>query len=305
MKVDVIMGGPGREAAVSRDSGTAVAAGLRAAGHDVAELDLVERLDPSALRSRSVVFNIVHGTYGEDGSLQAELEALGRRYVGSEADCSRLCLDKLATKDRVAAAGVPVIPGRPAAAGAVPDLGGLDAGRGLVCKPRCDGSSVGLHLLAATSDLPAALAAIHAEQGPVDVLVETRLPGPEYTVGLLVDPDGELRALPPIHIVPAGDTYDYAAKYASDETEYRFPSPGPLTDRLRQLGRTAFRACGCRHFARADFMADADGEPRFMEINTLPGFTSHSLLPKAAAEQGVDFVALVDRLVHLAAGEGD
>jgi D-alanine-D-alanine ligase len=302
MLVDVIMGGPGGEAAVSRLSGAAIAAGLRQKGHDVAVVDIGARLDPAGLRPGAVVFNTVHGIYGEDGRLQAELDALGRRYVGSGATASRLCMDKQAAKDRVAAHGVPVIPGAVIPAGEDGTGLVLDDTAGLVLKPRSDGSSVGLHLVERRAALPALIAAERGRLGPVDFLVERRLPGPEYTVGILDGPTGP-QALPPICIVPVNTVYDYEAKYLSDRTAYLFPAGSVLVAELSRLGLAAHRACGCRHFSRVDLIADPDGRLHFLEINTLPGFTSHSLLPKAAARAGMEFAVLVDQLVHLAATE--
>jgi D-alanine-D-alanine ligase len=197
---------------------------------------------------------------------------------------------------------VAVIPGAIVAGDAAGDALDLADDAGLVLKPRADGSSVGLHLVGSAAELPALIAAERGRLGPVDFLVERRLPGPEYTVGVLDDPAG-VRALPPISIVPAGEAYDYEAKYVSDATAYLFPEEAALVAELEELGLAAHRACGCRHFSRVDFIADEDGRPRFLEINTLPGFTSHSLLPKAAARAGMDFAALVDHLVRLAAGE--
>jgi len=134
----------------------------------------------------------------------------------------------------------------------------------------------------------------------VPMLLEERLPGPEYTVAVLEVEDGTPRALPPIRIAPAGETYDYEAKYAADDTGYEVldGEPGP---RLCELALAAYTACGCRDFARVDLMADREGGLRILEVNTLPGFTSHSLVPKAAAAAGIDFSALCARLVELAA----
>jgi D-alanine-D-alanine ligase len=303
LRVDVICGGPGREAAVSRRSGTAVAAGLRQRGHDVAVIDLADRLDPARLRRGAVAFNIVHGTYGEDGVLQAELDALGVAYVGSDAAVSRLCMDKPRAKERLAAAGIRVpwgaelILGQPLPTGLA-----LPAAGGLVLKPADDGSSVGLRIIDGRDQLPAALAELAAALGPRRYLIEEQLPGPEYTVPV-IDGDAGPLALPSLFIKAAG-VFDYAAKYQRDDTvEEPVRDPG-LDRRIGAIGLAAYRACGCRDFTRIDVMATADGGLAVLELNTLPGMTDRSLVPKAAAAAGIPFADLVDRLARRAAARG-
>jgi len=305
--VDVLMGGPGREAAVSRVSGSAVADALAEKGIDVARVEVGERLDPTSLRDDAIVFNLIHGTYGEDGTLQSELDAANRRYVGSGAAASRLCIDKDATRRRLQSEDLPVPWGAtvdPRDPGAVRDFR-TPTLTGLVVKPVTEGSSVGLRLLPSRSFLLPAVEELVAEIGPTRLLIEERLPGPEYTVAVLEDAGGEPRALPPLRIVPTdSETYDYHAKYDSDETRYEFPDDPGLCERLRVLGLAAHRACGCRHLSRVDLMADRDGELRILEINTLPGFTSHSLVPKVAERAGIGFADLALRLADLAGGSG-
>lgn len=302
MLVDVIMGGPGREAAVSRISGKAIAQGLRIMGHDVAVHDLADRLDPACLRQETVVFNIVHGTYGEDGTLQALLDQHRRAYVGPDAAASRLCMDKEATKQRLRLAGLPVPCGLVVPDGSEPDPRhpDLPAG-GLVIKPRFEGSSVGLRLLDGPQGLVEACREAHREAGGGDLLIEERLAGPEYTVAIIDLASGRPAALPPIHIVPAAGSYDYHAKYLAEDTRYLIVREPDLANRLSELALAAYRACGCRDLTRIDLMAAADGSLRILELNTLPGFTSHSLVPKAAAARQIDFGPLVDHLVGLAA----
>lgn len=298
--IDLIMGGPGREAAVSRVSGTAIAEALRRGGCDVAVVDLAGELDPRLLRPGSVVFNIVHGTYGEDGRLQRLLEQEGRAYVGSDAAASALCMDKDRTRQVCAEAGITIAWGRRIDPGQVtPDLLRTPHAGPWVLKPCCDGSSVGLRMLASTSFLLPALEELVRDLGPIPFLLEERLPGPEYTVGL-VELDGVLRPLPPINIVPATEFYDYQAKYQRDDTQYRIVEDPKLVAELQDVAIRAWRACGCRDLARVDLIAGKDGRPRMIEINTLPGFTSHSLLPKAAARAGIDFQELCLGLVRCA-----
>ena len=306
MLIDVIFGGPGREAAVSRCSGTAIAAGLRRVGHDVVEIDLPGRLDPARLRSGAVAFNIVHGTYGEDGTLQAELEALGKTYVGSNAAASALCMDKEATKQRLTAAGLRV------PWGAAVDLGApfttqdlkLPHHGPLVLKPRRDGSSVGLRMVPNPSFVLPAVEELIREVGAQPYLIEERLPGPEYTVAVLDDGRGP-QALPPIAVIPAAGVYDYQAKYHRDDTQYVPVADSTLAATLGAIAVQAFAACGCRDVARADLMRTTDGEFAVLEINTLPGFTDHSLTPKAAAAAGITFDALCDLLARRAASRAN
>ncbi len=315
MLIDVVMGGPGREAAVSRVSGTAVADALVRRGHDVARIDCDGRLDVARLRPGAVVFNIIHGTYGEDGTLQAELDAAGRSYVGSDAAASRLCMDKAATKERLETHGIRVPWGRrldltkpfsPA------DLK-LPHHAGLVLKPMADGSSVGLRMLANPSFLLPAIEELLRELGPVPYLVEERLPGPEYTVAVLDGDDGPV-ALPAIAIRPAGGVFDYHAKYHSADTVEEVVADHVLSERLGAIAIAAHRACGCRDISRTDLMRTADGDYAALEINTLPGMTGASLTPKAAAAAGIAFDQLCERLAsraaarlgrHSVAGAGD
>ena len=302
MKVDVLMGGPGREAAVSRRSGAAIAASLRARGHDVLAIDLAGRLEAGALRPGAVVFNIVHGTYGEDGTLQRELEALGRAYVGSDAAASALCMDKDATKKRLEQAGIRVPWGvkldlaRPFSAR---DLR-IPHHAGLVLKPANDGSSVGLRMIANPSFLLPAIEEILRESGPIPYLLEERLPGPEYTVAV-IDEDGGPRALPPLVIRAAFGVFDYEAKYQRADTEEVPVADAALAGELAAIAVAAHRACGCRDLSRTDLMRCADGGIAVLELNTLPGFTDQSLTPKAAAAAGIGFGELAERLVARAA----
>jgi D-alanine--D-alanine ligase len=302
LMVDVLMGGPGREAAVSRTSGAAIVAGLKRKGHDVLAIDLPGKLEPQRLRSAAVVFDIIHGTYGEDGTLQRELDALGKAYVGSDAEVSALCIDKDRTKKRLQDAGLRVPWGVRVHLGSPfsPKDLKLPHHGGLVMKPANDGSSVGLRIIANPSFVLPTCEELLAEVGAVPYLIEEKLPGPEYTVAV-IDEDSGPRALPPINIRAAEGAYDYQAKYHRDDTRYDIVQDPALAERLGEIGVAAYRACGCRDLARADVMATADGQLAVLELNTLPGFTDHSLVPKAAAAAGIPFDDLVDRLVRRAA----
>jgi D-alanine-D-alanine ligase len=304
MKIDVVMGGPGREADVSRSSGRAVFDALQRGGFDVALVDCAGELALQDLRPEALVFNIIHGTYGEDGTLQDELENAGRRYLGSDAKASHLCMDKAAVKAIADRSGVKTAWGGvidPRNPGSVRDLRLPTLGP-LVLKPRRDGSSVGLRFLASPSFLLPALEELVADLGPVEFLVEERLAGPEFTVAVIDDAPGDPRCQPPLCIRPASGVYDYEAKYLSDDTVYEAVEAGPLFEQLQRDALTMYQACGCRHLARVDFMLDAVGVPRLLEVNTLPGFTAHSLVPKAAALAGRPFDELCAHLMRLVIG---
>ena len=292
LHIVVMRGGPSAEREVSLRSGAAVAGALRGLGHRVTELDP----RPGAWRlpaDTGLVFLALHGSYGEDGTIQAELEALGVPYTGCDAAASRLAFDKVATKQRCRAAGVPTPshlvvrdPLAPWPAGWWPPV---------VVKPVRQGSSVGLRFVAAEADWPDALAAALAHDAAA--LVEERILGRELTAGLLED-----RALPLVEVRPRGGSYDYASKYTAGATEYLCPAPleEPAARRVQQAALRAFAAVGGRDYARVDVMLDAAGDPWVLEVNTLPGMTETSLLPKAAAAAGLPFPALCARMAGLA-----
>lgn len=289
--IAVFLGGPSAEREVSLRSGAAVAAALRSRGHPVVEVDPAS---PWTLPSGvGVVFLALHGTYGEDGTVQRELEALGVPYTGCGVESSRVAFDKALTKRRLVEAGVPTArfevvrdAGAPWPAGWEPPV---------VIKPVRQGSSVGLHFVDNTGDWPAAVASALGHDDAV--LVEERIRGREVTVGILED-----RALPLVEVRPRSGAYDYRSKYTRGATEYLCPAPfGPEeTARLQEAGLAAFRAIGGRDYARVDVMVRPDGAPVVLEVNTLPGMTETSLLPMAAAAAGLDFAGLCERMVVLA-----
>ena len=304
MKIDVIMGGPGKECAVSRRSGTAIAEALTLRGHDVQTIDLIGEVDPENLRPGALVFNAIHGTYGEDGVLQALLDSLGKAYVGSDAAASRLCMDKAATKKRLGDHGLRVPWGVEVQLGRPLDLKNLCLPNlgGLVLKPADEGSSIGLRMVANSDLVLAAAEELLAEVGPRRYLIEEQLPGPEYTVSV-IDEDDKPRALPAM-LVEAKGLLDYQAKYHAVDTVKRPIDDLALSARLGELAVRAHVACGCRDLSRSDIMRTGDGDYAVLEINTLPGMTSASLLPKAAAAAGILFDELVERLAACALRRG-
>ncbi len=291
-QIVVLCGGVSTEREVSLGSGKASAVALARAWPtrliDVQKAELPRGLRPE----RDLVFSTLHGTFGEDGGMQRLLEAAGIAYAGCDAASSALTFDKNLTKQTVAEAGVPVIPGLIFQAHAKPAASGIAdrLGASVVIKPLKGGSSVGLHLCATVAEIEAALAEI--EEG--EWLVEKRVYGREITVGILHG-----RALPVVEIAPRSGVFDYASKYTKGLTEYLAPAPLPpaVANRAQVEAERAFAACGCRDYGRIDFMVTEDEQVHFLEINTLPGMKETSLLPMGAQCDGLDFTALVRELV--------
>ena len=254
----------------------------------------MDEVDPvgrwSIAPGTDVVFVALHGTYGEDGTVQRELEAMGLPYTGCGVEASRVAFDKVATKARLVEAGVPT-----AAHVVISDPNaGWPAGwePPLVVKPVRQGSSVGLRFVNQREDWAEALA--ECLRHDTEALVEERIVGREVTIGIL---DGV--ALPVVEVRPRSGAYDYRSKYTAGETEYLCPAPfeSEVTARLQAAGLGAFEAVGGRDYARVDIMVGEGGRPFVLEVNTLPGMTETSLLPKAAAAAGIDFPTLCGRMV--------
>lgn len=299
LKVMVLAGGPDRERAVSLRSGAQVSAALRAAGHAVEQHDVNES-DLAALErfgawGGDVVFPVLHGPWGEGGGLQRLLDERGLVYVGTRGPAARVCMDKAATKATLEAAGLPT-PAHQVCAPGEP----ITLEPPVVIKPTGEGSSIGMAICHDAEALRSARRSLEAEYA--SLLVERYVAGREVTVGVLERAAGEPVALPPIEIVPQSEFYDYHAKYDSDETHYRFEIdlPRATLERLGEMALATHRAVGARHLSRVDFLVDDAARPWILEINTLPGFTTHSLLPMAADRYGLTLPALTDHLVRLA-----
>jgi len=279
--VALLMGGPGTERAVSLRSGAAVAKALRAAGAQVSEIDVTESsfsLPPSV----DLVFNIIHGTFGEDGQIQEILDGLGIPYTGEGAAGSRSAFDKIYTKAAFDRDGVPTSAWHTIRRGESPRLP-----MPYVVKAPRQGSSVGVHIIRKEADLPAALD--DCFQYGDEVLVEAFFSGRELTVGILGD-----TALPIVEIVPHEGFYDYEHKYTSGASEYFVPaaiSPA-LTAMVQSAALAAHRSLGLEVYSRVDILLAPDGSMSVLEINTIPGMTELSLLPKAAGVAGLDFPSL-------------
>jgi len=292
LRITVMLGGPSAEREVSLRSGAAVAAALRSRGHEVVELDPKEPGWKLPARTQ-VVFLALHGTYGEDGTVQAELENLGVPYTGCDAEASRIGFDKALTKQRCVAAGVPtarfLVIDSPTARWP------MGWNPPVVLKPVRQGSSVGLQYVERVADWSAALA--EALRHDSAVLLEEKVVGRECTVGILGD-----ETLPLIEVRPKTGIYDYKTKYTAGSTEYLCPAPfdEATAQRVREAGVGAFRAIGGRDYSRVDVIVRPNGEPVVLEVNTLPGMTETSLLPKAALAAGIGYDALCQRMVDLA-----
>ena len=302
--VAVVMGGPSAEREVSLNTGAAIASALREAGYtNVVELDL----DPHNFAAQlaeckaEVVFNAVHGLYGEDGRLQTLLEICNIPYTGSGMVASVVCMDKVLTKRMLRDAGVPT-----------PKCLILNSGDAdikeqimqtftlpVVIKPASQGSSIGVEIVKEEAQLDEALAS--AFKYSRDILAEEFIAGKELTVAMM-QKDGEVVALPVIHIAPHSGTYDYHSKYTKGATEYICPADldEETTKKVQEIAKHAYRVLGCSGVARADVMLDEAGSGYVLEINTVPGMTATSLVPKAAAAVGMSFPELCDIILQSA-----
>lgn len=292
-RVAVVMGGDSAEREVSLDSGRNVLEALRARGVDAHPVDGVTAL-LDAIRGGHFarVFNILHGRGGEDGVLQGALEALRIPYTGSGVLGSALSMDKIRTKKVWIASGLPTPEFVVCRTG--DDIAAKVAELGLpvVVKPAHEGSSVGVSRVRSPAELSAAIE--RAARHDAEILVERLIEGDELTVAIL---DGEV--LPSIRIVPAGEYYDWHAKYVAEDTQYLCPGlDGTAEAELRALALAAFQAVGCSGWGRVDVMRDRAGDLWLLEVNTTPGMTSHSLVPKAAAAVGIDFESLCWRILE-------
>lgn len=292
MHVTVMLGGPSAEREVSLRSGAAVTRALRNVGCKVSELDPKEP-NWKLPAGTDVVFLALHGTYGEDGTVQMQLDELGVPYTGCDAEASRIAFDKVLTKQRCVEAGVPTAKFMVFNSDSAPWPRGWNPP--VVLKPVRQGSSVGLQFVDRVADWSKALG--ESLRYDSEVLMEERIAGRETTVGILGD-----EVLPVVEVRPKQGSYDYNNKYTPGSTEYFCPAlfDGETTRRIQEAGRSAFAAIGGRDYARVDVMVREDGQPIVLEVNTLPGMTETSLLPKAAAAAGLNYEELCRRMIDLA-----
>ncbi|HEY9112271.1 MAG TPA: D-alanine--D-alanine ligase [Rhodanobacteraceae bacterium] len=294
-RVAVVMGGSSSEREVSLNSGRGVLDALKARGVDAHAIDGIPALlDAVRAGHFARVFNILHGQHGggEDGVLQGALDSLHIPYSGSGVLGSALSMDKVRSKQVWSALGLPTPKFLPLPRGADVHAAARKIGFPLIVKPASEGSSVGVSRVFDEKDLDAAVAL--AERYPGDLLMETLVEGDEFTVSILQED-----VLPSIRIVPKGEYYDYNAKYIAEDTQYICPGlDGEAERELRALARQAFDALACSGWGRVDVMRDRAGRNWLLEVNTAPGMTSHSLVPKAAAQVGIDYQELCWRVLE-------
>jgi len=297
-KVVVLMGGRSAEREVSLKSGAAVLAALQRKGIDAYGLDVGEKyIQDLQQGGYDCAFNILHGTEGEDGVMQAVLQAMNIPYTGSGVMASALSMDKLRSRYALKGAGLPtpktVVVSDASMLAQLPDALGLP----LVVKPNAQGSSVGVCKVSSATELEKAY--IEASKLDDIVLAEEWIGGKELHAAILGD-----RALPLIHVQAAGEFYDYEAKYLSNSTVYHCPSGLDETQerRVQELALETFQVLGCRGWGRVDFLLDEQGNPYVLEMNTLPGMTDHSLVPMAARQAGIEFDELVIEILENSLG---
>lgn len=300
----VLGGGPDAEREVSLRSSKGVADALASRGVSV-HYQIIDRVTGPELGCMpgEVIFPVLHGGFGEGGPLQEILTLDSRPFVGCTADAARLAMDKMATKLLACTLGIPTAP----ACVLNPADTGLHAPMQppVVLKPIHDGSSVGLHICPTAQRLAEGYALVRQDQmaQPARLyMIERMIEGArELTVPIL---DG--KALAPIEIIPADGVYDYNAKYLRGDTQYKVDPllPEDVSTRIQSHAASLFQAMGCRHLARIDFMLAPNGVAYLLEVNTMPGFTGTSLLPKSAAHSGIDYASLCIRLVELAVRDG-
>ena len=299
LKVAVLTGGIGSERQISIQSGTCVAKALREGGFDVVTADVrPDNLDILEDSSVDVFFPALHGEFGEDGQLQQILQDKSLVYTGSGPTASKLAFDKMASKKLFAKAGVAT----PAAIefNAETDIEQLEKqmqylADEYVVKPIRQGSSVGVRIIANRQEAIGAAQETLGRFG--DCMIEKFIPGKEITVSILED-----GALPIVEIISQTGFYDYQAKYIDEQTEYLFDTirDPALTAQIEQVSMDCFFVLGCRHFARVDFILSDEGIAYALELNTIPGFTTHSLLPKAAAKAGFTMSNVCSKIVEAA-----
>ena len=294
-KVAVLMGGTSNERDVSLRSGAAVERALRESGYDVEAVVLdADRVD-SLPEGIEALFIALHGGYGENGGVQADLDKIGIPYTGPGAAASRVAMDKVLTREALERAGVPMAPSEMIKAGENLKMLQLP----VVLKPPRGGSSVGISKVTKRSELAQAIIAACQADEQGEALAESYIPGREWTVGVL---DGQ--ALPVVEIVAPGGWYGFEEKYTKGLSEFGLPESvedQPLISKAQRYALQAYEALGCRGVSRVDFRVNLEDKLFVLEVNTIPGMTATSLLPRAAAKAGINFNELCVKLIELAA----
>jgi D-alanine-D-alanine ligase len=289
-KIGILAGGTSNEREISLKSGGAVFDALSDKGLNIKLIDIKDAGSWADNLNIDIAFLALHGTFGEDGTVQRILEEKGILYTGSGPEASRMALDKISSKKKFIEQGL-----------LTPEYIVLEDGTSLifeniwfpcVVKPRWEGSSIGLSIVNSREEISEAIT--EAAKFGKEIIIEKFISGKEVTVGVLGD-----RALPVVEIVPEGSHYDYNAKYHSSGTRYIVPAEIDklYTKRVQEAGIKAHKALGCEGFSRVDIRLTDDGEPYILEVNTIPGLTRRSLLPMAARAEGIDFDKLCLRIL--------
>ena len=304
LRIGVLMGGPSVEHDVSLNTGNNVMRALANKGyrHDPLILSSTKELSvhdkavsfPNDMKHYDIIFNALHGTFGEDGELQTILDMLGISYTGSGAEASALGMDKWKSREIFKKTGLSVPASQILQRSDIIPAISFPA----IVKPRASGSSQGVHIVATEKELREKCSNIFTQGS--DIIIEEYLQGREFTCGVL-EKDGVLIALPVVEIRPATAHafFDYTAKYTdggATEMIVSAPIDTDLTERIQRAAHTAHTALGCRVYSRSDFIV-VDDVPYILEINTLPGLTAHSLLPKSAAAAGISFADLIELIL--------
>lgn len=296
MKVAVLLGGLSRERPVSLKTGAAVADAVRRLGHDVVTIDVGKDVAVRLMEAQpDIAFIALHGRFGEDGTVQGLLELMGIPYTGSGVLASAASMNKAFTKNLFRAAGLPTPASVVVKRGENISPETIPFTPPYIVKPSCEGSSFGLTMVRETQLLADAVAAAHAQDE--EALVERFITGTEITVGILGA--AEPFALPPIEIVPKSGVYDYQSKYTVGATDYIIPPRLALAAiaRCQALALAAHTVMGCSGMSRVDLLVN-DEETTILEINTIPGMTETSLLPKAARSYGLEFPAMIAKILE-------
>jgi len=304
LKIGVILGGPSSEREISLRSGKAIAGALRNKGYSVVEIGETGSIEEGVLSSGiDAAFLALHGRYGEDGTVQQFLEEKGIPYTGSGPEASRLALDKEFSKELFISSNIPT-----------PDyivFNDGDTTDGLiekinekfffpvVVKPALEGSSIGLSIVKEEKYFIGALK--EACNYDKKIVIEQYIHGKEATVGILDNMPLEV-----VHIMPKKGYYNYEAKYTQGMTEYEVPAKfsEAIYKEIQRIGLLSHNALGCRDMSRVDFRVDPEGKLWVLEVNTIPGFTSTSLLPKAAQAAGISFDELCEKILKMAIKRG-
>lgn len=303
-KIAVLMGGKSNEREVSLESGRNVAEALSSLGkYEVIAVDLKDENLDALPDDVDAAYIALHGGWGEDGGVQEALNARKIPYTGPGAFASRIAMDKIKTKLVLQMNGVPTAEWQLAA----PDTPSSPLPLPVVVKPPCDGSSFGISKVSSSDQWKPALDAAAEAMGIAtdnpgaavsrnQILVEEFIPGREFTVAVV---GGE--AWPPVEIVAKGGWYGYEEKYVSDDTRYPFLEDGELSEKLKKTAVEAYNALKCRSVTRVDFRVSPIGRVYVLELNTSPGLTSHSLVPKAGMKTGLTFAEVCDKILSTAA----